>query len=363
MAKISFCALIAMHAIAVTECIADTRAKVGVLMPFSGEASLLGEKARQGFALAEEELQGEVQVIYEDVGGLGVAKAVSGAHKLLDVDGVSVLVGPFGPEQTIPVAAIAGNHDVAVVSFSLCSGAFRSLTNVLCGYPSASVQLRSLLPNLRVKGIESLAVISQDSQYGEETEQALAENLASTSTQIAFRERVSAEQRDFRSLIAKLRRANPQAVFVVIADPAQAFSFLKQLWQGGYRGERFAYIDYDDKYLRDLGSWSDGIIVPGAFAGGYDPRFVRAFTERYRTAPDVYAALGYDLLRTAVKALENNRWHKRGLSDQIPLLPFTDTAIRGFRFLPDRSIDFPIGSLLVKDRRFVEFVPGEAERK
>ena len=133
--------------------------KVGVLMPFTGELAAIADKARKGFALAEQEYAGRVTVLYEDIGGLGAAKAVTAATKLLDIDQVSAIVGPFGQDQTIPVASVAARKEVHLFSFTLCSRTFAQIKNVFCGYPAIPVQLRTMRSVLDARHIDTLAAV------------------------------------------------------------------------------------------------------------------------------------------------------------------------------------------------------------
>ena len=332
---------------------AEPKARVGVLMPFSGEMAAITEKTRRGFSLAAEEFGDQVQVIFEDTGGMDKSRAVAGAAKLLEIDKVSIVVGPFGPEQTLPVAAVAARYQAPVLSFSLCSGAFTGLANLFCGYPSTRIQLQSMLPLLEEKKLESLGIISEESVFGNESAALLVELAGARKIAIPVRDSWQIGDLDFRSSVAKVRRTQPQAVFVAFANPAHAFTVLKQLHESGYRGERFAYIDYDDKYLKEFGAFTEGLYVPGAYTGSYSADFLARYRRRFEEEPDLYAAEGYDLLAAAVAALAANGWKKDGLTQKIIALPYDHTAISGFRLLPDRTVSFPMGVLTARSGRFV----------
>lgn len=155
-----------------------------------------------------------------------------------------------------------------------------------------------------------------------------------------------------------LGRTKGAAIFAAFSDPAMAFVFLKQLWDGGFTGARFAFIDYDDKYLTQFGAFTDGLFVPGAFVGKYKADYLQRYRAHYREEPDVYSAEAYDLLRTAIKALAAQGRSGAGLQDRVLKLDHSDAAIPGFGFNADRTVHFPMGVLIAKAGHFVPYEGG-----
>src|SRR3989344_8179631 len=99
--------------------------KIGILLPLSGDGALFGEKARKGFELASEQYSPDkVQFIYEDTGGYEVKGAVTAASKLINIDKVNIIMGPYGTEQALGVVPLTLKDQTPVFSFSLCSKSF-----------------------------------------------------------------------------------------------------------------------------------------------------------------------------------------------------------------------------------------------
>ena len=59
--------------------------KIGVLLPLTGESGVSGEKMLEGIKLAKKEFPSNISLVVEDTHSK-VADAVSGAHKLIDID-------------------------------------------------------------------------------------------------------------------------------------------------------------------------------------------------------------------------------------------------------------------------------------
>jgi branched-chain amino acid transport system substrate-binding protein len=330
--------------------------KVGLLMPFSGEWAILGEKIRKGFALAGRGFEQEVQLVYEDIGALGAGQAVRAASKLLQIDKVQVIVGPLGPEQTIPVAKLAAKYNVTVFAFTLCSDAFKVLPNVFCAYPETQQQLLTMLPVTRTWHIKRLACVAEESEFGNETAAILRKLAQQGEFTLTVDQAVPAQERDFRTIATKVQKSGSDGALIAFGNPAQAFVFLKQLFEAGFQGTRFAYIDYDDKYLAQFGAFTEGLIVPGAYGDSFNPDFAKAFTTAYGEAPELYAAEGYDLLRTVLVTLRALKWDIKKLPAAMVNREFPESAIKDFHYTEDRKVAFPLISRVAKHGKFVPLI-------
>ena len=75
----------------------DTKIKVGVILPLSGDYAVLGESVKNSMQLSYNELEKKnVELIYED-GGFNSVKAVSAYKKLQDIDNVDIVIGLDSP--------------------------------------------------------------------------------------------------------------------------------------------------------------------------------------------------------------------------------------------------------------------------
>lgn len=327
--------------------------KVGVLYPLSGELAVLGQKMVNGAKLAAAEAgQNSVTVVFEDSGSTG-ASVTTAVRKLIDVDGVDAIVGPATIDQGIYAGQAARSKGVPVITNGLCSPKLTALPNVVCAYPSSEEQLAPLGPLAAKLGVKTLAVISEQSEFAIETKEIVERLAKGGAFQIVSEDTVQAGENDFKTLIARVRAKKPAAVFAVTADPAVSFAFFKQLRESGYGGERIGYLDADPKYLDEFGASIDGVYLPGFVPNRFRASFVAQYRQEFGSEPDMYGALGYDLLRLTLQAITAEKSGAEPLLAKVVAFDYRDGAVPGLRFRPDRTVTLPLEVWTVRDHRYL----------
>ena len=85
----------------------DKKIQIGVLIPLTGKYASLGEQVRYGYEIAVFDFNinsdYKLNLIYEDTGS-DINKAITGAQKLLNVDKVNILLGPFSSGAVLAIA-------------------------------------------------------------------------------------------------------------------------------------------------------------------------------------------------------------------------------------------------------------------
>ena len=237
--------------------------KIGVILPQTGGSGTSGEKIFEGIRLAESQLpKGEVEVIYEDYNS-DVVTAVTVAQKLVNTDKVDILIGPYGSAEVLAIAPILKDKNIGIFSFSLCVDEFKELDNVFCGYPSASQQLDTVIPKIKSSGIKTLALVNQNSVFGLASRDSMKEKANIGGYKVIADELVQGNEKDHRTIIAKILKEKPDAIFTAQDNPADALNFMKQLNDLRYEGMRITFIDVDNKYLKQFGKAVDGTYAPG----------------------------------------------------------------------------------------------------
>lgn len=115
--------------------------KVGILCPITGTQAVMSEDLATGFKLAAEEINAaggvmgkQVELIIEDT-ETRPAAGMDAARKLIEVDGVKVLLGGFSSGVSLPIAKYCQERGILAI-FSPCSsplfsevGSYIFLTN------------------------------------------------------------------------------------------------------------------------------------------------------------------------------------------------------------------------------------------
>ncbi len=330
--------------------------KIGILVPLTGEISSWGTKALEGMKLAFKDAPSDrVRLYIEDGGSLASRELLGAARKLFNVDKVDILIGPASIDQTALIAPLSDKLRIPTFALSLCSSELSKYSHVYCSYPSSKEQLSplpSLLEKLKVKKI---SLVLEQSLFANEVLDIIKDLRTSSGFEILSTTTLASKDQDLRSIIAKIRNENPDAVFACTVDPAQSFAFFKQLKEQGFQGARIGYLDIDEKYRKEFGKSIEGIFLPGFISNRYSKSFTDAYSKEYSRAPDMYGAIGFDIGNSVLEILKANYWRLNDLTTRMETTPPKFPAISGFRYRGDRTVSLPIEVWRVEPTGFLPY--------
>ncbi|MSR85130.1 amino acid ABC transporter substrate-binding protein [Candidatus Uhrbacteria bacterium] len=330
----------------------ENKVKIGVILPLTGDLAVTGEKIYQGFQLAQATLPKNIEFVVEDSHSKPT-DAVTAASKLLNVDGVSVIMGTYNPDETLAVAPLAREKGVPVFSFSFCSDSFQKEENVFCAYPNANEQLKTVIPTIQKNNVKTIALLNSNSDFGMSSRDGMKRLASEGGYQIVFDELVSPNQKEFRTVLAKLLATKPEGVFMAADSPTQALTMAKELHEFGYQGMRITFIDVDNKNLEAFGSTVEGTLAPGIAPSQFSSAFAQAYQEKFHKDPDYTSALGYDVSRLLSGTLASHDWSANDLKQNVVNQNYLDPAIANFHFLSDRTVVYQLELQMVKNGKYV----------
>lgn len=326
--------------------------KVGVILPLTGELSITGEKLYQGVQLAQAELEKEgVRFVVEDSHSKPI-DAVSAASKLLNVDKVDVIVGTYSPDETIAVAPLALKQNKNVFTFSFCSDTFLTLSNVFCGYPNADKQLDTVVPMIKKKGIKTMALINANSDFGQQSRDAMVRKAGTAGYTVVYNDLALNAAGDYRTQVTKIIAAKPDAVFTAMDNPTDALEIIKELKQLGFTGTSITFVDPDNKNLAKYGQFGEGTFAPGIAPSKFSSSFTNAFKAKFNSEPDYAPALGYDMTKYVVKAMQANPG--KDATTAALSYKYSNPAITNFSFLPDHTVVYQLELQMAKNQQYVK---------
>jgi branched-chain amino acid transport system substrate-binding protein len=176
-----------------------------------------------------------IQLIVED-GKCNGTDAANAAQKLINVDGVKIIIGDYCSGGTLAFVPIATAAKVAVFSPGASSPKLTGISEYFVrNYPSDSTQ-GSVLANIAYmdKGYKKVAFIQEQTDYALGVYNAFSGTflkLGGTITNESF----PSDTTDFRSIVSKVKGQNPDAVFISVQTPAVASRIFTQMNQLGYK--------------------------------------------------------------------------------------------------------------------------------
>ena len=326
--------------------------KVGVLMPLSGDLAAFGDNVKKGIDIASKNFpSNKFEIIYEDTKGMDNNHAISSYHKLADVDKVNIIIGPFGPEQMLTIAPLTEKQNIPVFGVSLCEERLRKYSTLFCIYPSNEEQIKSAMPHIKSLGLKRLVLVTENEALGDVISNGIKESSSLGGYVVVGEERGKRGDSDFRSIILKIKRQNPDIIYSVLA-PTDGHIFLKQLHELGYSGVNFTQLDTTEERLKDFGLAMEGVYFPGHIDENFERNFVTTYKIMNKNEPDMYVALGHSTAQLLLSTLEENNWEADSIKENIVERLDDKTAIKGFRFRKDHTVSIPLKTLQFKNGEF-----------
>jgi branched-chain amino acid transport system substrate-binding protein len=335
--------LVAVWGICANAALAQEKIKVGVIVTLSGPAAVLGQQARDGFALAVKDLGGkmagrEVEVIAVD-DELKPDGAVTKVKGLLERDKVDFVVGPIfsnilqaihkpiTDSKTFLISPNAGPSSYAGKS---CSPFF-----YVTSYQND--QVHEVLGKVaRDRGYKRVYLLVPNYQAGKDS---VAGFKLDYKGEIVEETYMPLGSLDFQVELSKIASLKPDAVFTFMPG-GMGVSLVKQYRQAGLADQIpvLSAFTVDESTLPAQQDAAVGMFGGANWAPNLDNpqnrKFVAAYEAAYNSVPGTYAMQGYDtamLIDSAVKGLKGDLANKEAVTAALRKADFTSLR-GGFKF-------------------------------
>jgi branched-chain amino acid transport system substrate-binding protein len=310
---------------------ASRTVKIGAILPLTGEGAFWGTNARNGLELALEDINknggingNPLELVIEDGYCSGKA-SVSALHKLLSVEKVSALIGEICSSATLAIAPIAQQKEIVLITpcseSPLISDVGRYIFRT---WTPNNRQARTLARYARKKlGLKTAAILAIFTDYGKPLAEAFEEDFTRLGGKIIRSEFYNQGERDFRTLLLKIKRANPQAIYL-ISHPPDGAAAVKQIRQMNLEQLILgtSAINSPEEFFEPLGRLADGIILSDLLdttSAEFRVRYENKFGRKWPGVSSC-AGVGYDDLTIIAEAIRNNGLNSPKIRDYIAAL-------------------------------------------
>jgi len=295
--------------------------KIGVVMDLSGDLAAMGARMLDGARLAAEEINaaggvlGKPVELVEEDGATDPAAGLERVKKLIEIDGVQVIVGPMISGTSKLAIPYLKDHEVPGITMSATAVELSELEGTewffrVCLMDDA--QGRVIANVVMEKGYARVASIVLDNLYGKGVETALIEGLqeGGWAGEIVATIHYDEASKDYRTELGQIKDNNPDAVLIVSYCDDGIIVF-KQALEIGL--DNIAWLGCDGNYGSGLfkepksAEFMEKAIVCGTRTVGFGPKyeqFVTQYTEKLGAAPEIYCDTSYDAVWVAAKAIE-----------------------------------------------------------
>ena len=296
---------------------ADKVVAIGYQAPLTGENAQYGLIFRNAANQAVNEfnqshrLPGvKVELKFEDSKGdakegVNIARKFSEDPSIVGVIGdfsstVSIAAGKVYAETHVPQLSQTASHPDFV---KISPWQFRNITTQAYEGPYVAQWVKD-------SGVKKVAVVAIQNDWGQSAAKNFADGFTSKGGEVTSIEYFNPGTRDFRSIITKIARQKPDAVYLSLFYEDGA-AFLQQRAQLGLKGKIFGASSLDEKKLIDLaGKTAESLKLSTSFDINSTAPEVKQYVTKYRSLynsePTQFSGQAYDatniLLNAIVKA-------------------------------------------------------------
>ncbi len=317
--------LLVLLAVVAFEASAQKVLKVAILAPLSGPVPTFGVSTRDGALLAIEEwnakggvLGSKIQPIVED-SQCTPDPAVNAANKVIDQDKVKYIIGEVCSKASIPISEIANAKGVVQISPTStnpnvtvdASGKAKTFIYRACFIDPFQGTVGAKFAIEKLKAKTAFIMLDQANDYVKGLAEFFEASFVKQGGKIVGKESYTATDTDFAAILAKIRTARPDVVY--LPDYYNIVNLATK--QAKEKGIQVPFMGGD--------GWDSSDLDLAASAGGYftnhyspdDPRpevknFVKAYGAKFKNddgsakVPDALATLAYDATNLLLQAIK-----------------------------------------------------------
>jgi branched-chain amino acid transport system substrate-binding protein len=298
--------------------------KIGIILPLTGEMAKYGKTISTASKMAVDEINStsngpKIKLVFED-DRIEPSLGVAAANKLINIDKVDVIIGPYASSVALAVAPIAEKNKIVMLSPGASSPKLTKsgeyiFRNCVSDVYEGSEMAKFVFNTLKLK---KLAILNINNDFGNGLKKVFEENFVKLGGEILVSETYEQNNTDFRTQLLKIKSKKPQAIYLIGYE--EMVRIFKQSKEIKYTPQWLATTMLNDQSLIDkigFGMANGTVFASWKYSpNSKDPKilnFVKQFNSEIKgkLEPDVFAANTYDAIYiiysvfTSVKSKED----------------------------------------------------------
>lgn len=294
-------------------CAQQDALEIGGLFALTGAGSQFGEDELRGAQMAIEEINskggidGSQMVLISEDTRTDFVSTLSAYNKLVEVDGVSYIIGPtWGPFASV---IVPGLQEDGVIAISPSTGEESELykdPNFFKTWGSDRLEIPVLIEDMKENGAQKVVIVTSTGSFEESMKHNFIEEASDL--EIAGEHEVSPDENDFRSLLKKIEREDPDAIYIVLAGFDNVGQFFKQAYELNIDVSAYAWSGFENhEMLEKYHPYLENVYYPIPVMTQKDGEFSARFEERFGNAPlTPAAATSYDAVMMLAIAMDGS---------------------------------------------------------
>ncbi len=282
----------------------DTKSiKIGVIAPLTGNFAVIGERVKNGFELAKEDILKEnklksVDLIIEDA--CQPKEATAAAQKLSQIDKVDILGGSFCVIGFVPSVPIFEKAKIITFNTSQNPDSVLNKKYVISTNSAIKDKAHQIAQYAYKKlAARTAAVIYYNTPLGQDYNKYISETFEKAGGKIISSEVTLVDATDFRTQLTKIKGQNTDIIFVVqLANPLG--NLLKQARELGVKSIIIGNSQNEDPSIIE----SAGLAAEGFVISSDEPLpktdkindFAMRYEQKFGQKADIFSSNSYDAL-------------------------------------------------------------------
>lgn len=296
---------------------AATVVRIGFAAPLTGDNALYGEGMKRAVELAIEEANGSEAAMAEGItfeikaedDAADPKQAVNVANALVADAGVVALVGHFNSGCSIPASPVYNEANMAMVTVSSNPQLTAQGYNVVNRIVAKDDAQGGFAGNLAIElGFKKVALIDDATPYGQGLATEFKKAFTAAGGEIISEDRIQPKEVNFSSLVTKMKKDGPDAVYYAGAHTEGAL-ITKQMTEAGLKvpvigGDMLFTPEYikiagADNAEGDIAT-SLGLPLEQQPKGA---EFLERYQAKFGAAPEAYDSYAYDAANVIIAAV------------------------------------------------------------
>jgi branched-chain amino acid transport system substrate-binding protein len=293
--------------------------RIGVLGPLTGDLAYAGQFQLRGAQLHAAEINArqkdvQIEVLAEDDESK-CDRSVSAARKLISRDQIHALLGAWQSTCTLAIVPITRQAQIPQYTTSVATPITQQGSEWIFRVALQTAKLNRATLDYVVKtlGRKRVAILSSSEEVGKSFSATSQTALKEMGLEPVAKEEYARGDKDFSGQLGRIRGANPDALIFATGFQEQAI-IARQVRELGLNVQLLGgdTIFGNPKFVELAGKDIEGAVLATVFIPSEDnaaiARFVQAYRERFKEAPDPWAGQFYDavgIIYQAVKANQN----------------------------------------------------------
>jgi branched-chain amino acid transport system substrate-binding protein len=326
--------------------------KVGFSSAMTGPSAITGEGVKWAAQMLADEYNAKggimgrkIEVYFGDNAGTP-GEAVSAVRRLVDVDKVDVIVGQTHSGACLGALPIVKELQVPMVIEACSNPKIRELIGKTVNewafrVNPDDIMLANQFAKYIAQSTKTVSIFAQNDDFGRGAAAAYDAAFKKTGIKLVSTEFFDRGQADYRPVLTRVKRANPEAVLLVMLA-SEGSVFMRQFREIGltqklYARGSMATVEFLHQ-VKDSPSIADGLVEATYWTPALDPAWEKQWLERWKVPVRIHGSLAAIAFRYALAPAIEQAIKKTGKADRAAIrdaletVDVADTPVGRIRF-------------------------------